>query len=534
MRPCRTLVLLLLVLAVLAAVPSRPVHAAAPAVMSDLLDGTSRCSLSGPPKRYAPTLDDFGADGDGFLKRDDSGYVSGRGYEFGFLRRDFRGPIREQRDYYLNGGVILAPDAAIASRDLQQASDAWTSSWARKEPLAPPRIGDESAAVRRTTPWEISSGQPMIEVFLTFRLCNATVQVVVATLPKVDALGLAVRYARGIEARMRGGVAASPTSAPGCPPGDRTGFRASDRLVMTYFYYWYEPRDLGHPSLNLHPPAGASFDWRDIGWYERQLADMAAAGVDVVLPVSWGDRFAWSTEGLRPLVAARERLLGKGIRPPAIGLFLDSNLYSYLMAERRDPRLTDLRTGPGLATYAAYVADFFERIPACHRARFDDRPLAFLWRPDTEDGHVLRFDGGTFPALYAALEQRLGQRPYLIRERTWDEYGAKNGFVPATDGQFAWGAALAGPLRAGATIAVGPGYDDRLVEGRTGLTRAPNGGQTYASDLQAALTSGAPWLLLETWNELWEGTAIAETRETGRTYLDLTRRYTRLFHQGGS
>ena len=39
-------------------------------------------------------------------------------------------------------------------------------------------------------------------------------------------------------------------------------------------------------------------------------------------------------------------------------------------------------------------------------------------------------------------------------------------------------------------------------------------------------------MILETWNEFHEGTNIAESREHGRQYIELTRKYVDLFKQG--
>ena len=39
-------------------------------------------------------------------------------------------------------------------------------------------------------------------------------------------------------------------------------------------------------------------------------------------------------------------------------------------------------------------------------------------------------------------------------------------------------------------------------------------------------------MLLETWNELFEGTDLCHSREYGRDYIRLTRRYAEAFHQG--
>jgi hypothetical protein len=40
-------------------------------------------------------------------------------------------------------------------------------------------------------------------------------------------------------------------------------------------------------------------------------------------------------------------------------------------------------------------------------------------------------------------------------------------------------------------------------------------------------------MAVETWNELDEGTGILETREFGRQYIDLTRRYADMFKSTG-
>jgi len=330
---------------------------------------------------------------------------------------------------------------------------------------------------------------------------------------------------------------AGATTGPApCPPereegAQSGGFRADDKLVMTYLYYWYDSDSLDDPALALRPPPGLPFDWRDPSWHRRQLADMAEVGVDVALAVYWGDGPAWSTRGLEALVAARESLLAEGAPAPAIGLFLDTNLFAARLPRR--PDVLDLTDEAGLALLAEQIVGFFDRVPSCHRARVDGRPLLFLWRPDTEDGHLLRFDEDTFGALYARLEGQLGARPYVVREQTWDVRARRSGIAAETDDVFEWGAALNGPRFRGRTAAVGPGYDDLLIDGRPGYHRARDDGKVYARDLRAAVLSGVSWLLLETWNELWEATAIAETAEHGRAYLEITKRYAALFHRLG-
>src|SRR5581483_285267 len=72
-----------------------------------------------------------------------------------------------------------------------------------------------------------------------------------------------------------------PPSSTCTPEQAEASFGADDRLVMAYYYYWYDQSSLDDPALALHPPADLAPDWHDVAWHERQLTDMASAGVDV-------------------------------------------------------------------------------------------------------------------------------------------------------------------------------------------------------------------------------------------------------------
>ncbi|MDP8922906.1 MAG: DUF5010 domain-containing protein [Chloroflexota bacterium] len=306
-------------------------------------------------------------------------------------------------------------------------------------------------------------------------------------------------------------------------------FARDDRLIMTYFYYWYDPTSLDDPALALHPPVGQPFDWRDPNWHRQQLVDMAEVGVDVALAVYWADTDEWSTGGLDALVSAREALLSEDFRPPAIGLMFDTNLYARILPNR--PALADLTSEVGMAAFADLIGDYFDQVPACHQARVDGRPLVFVWRADTEDDDKFAFDQRTLDGVQDLLDARMGVRPLLVYERTWIDHAAAAGTAVTPEAWYGWGAALKGPRFGDRTVAVGPGYDDRTLVERPGYVRDRDDGRAYARDLRAAVLSGRRWLLLETWNELWEGTAIGETAEYGRDTLLATRRYVELFHR---
>src|SRR5215831_234392 len=61
-----------------------------------------------------------------------------------------------------------------------------------------------------------------------------------------------------------------------------------DKLTLTYFFYWYDATT--NKNLTLHPPDSylGTYTYDNIAFYQRELSDMAAAGIDVALPVYWG------------------------------------------------------------------------------------------------------------------------------------------------------------------------------------------------------------------------------------------------------
>jgi hypothetical protein len=312
-----------------------------------------------------------------------------------------------------------------------------------------------------------------------------------------------------------GGDAGSPDQGSG----------PSHLVVFTYFYYWYDAATGLHlgpdDPLPLHPADDPPPSWHSVAWFERQLSDMAYAGIDVVLPVYWGfgaDE-PWSWQGLRYLVDARDRLVAAGRPAPSIGLFLDTTIFKGM----------DLTDEDGIGSFYANIQDFLARIPPRDRALIDGRPVVWLFLPQENV-----FDQRTFDEVDARFEADFGVRPFVVRATGWD-CAMERGFLGLgslhqdcshpirTDASYVWGAAQDGFQETATVATVGPGYDERLIPGRPGVYRSREGGARYRDDLCRALASGRNMLAIETWNEFHEASAIAETLEYGRKYIEMTR-----------
>jgi hypothetical protein len=302
-------------------------------------------------------------------------------------------------------------------------------------------------------------------------------------------------------------------------------FHSRSPLVVTSYFYWYDAGSRAHvvnfngtDALTDHPPTLEGFSYKSADWHAKQLQDMMAAGIDVLLPVYWGTPLGdqpWSDEGLPKLVAARERLLGEGRSPPAIGMFYDTSTLQYNQGGVH----VDLSTLAGRLWFYGTMRNFWSQIPPKHRARIDGKPLVFLY----SSAFARRVDEHLFPEVRAMFRHDFGTDLFLVKMHGWPGQ---------VDSEYQWGGAVAPQFLD--TAGLGPGYDHSAVPGRAPLVRKREDGRFYQRAWQRLLVkapASRPWLVhVETWNEFHEGTDVCQSREYGRQYIDLTRKFADQFH----
>lgn len=323
-------------------------------------------------------------------------------------------------------------------------------------------------------------------------------------------------------------AALAARGAAAAPPGP-ADFRPSQPILAASYFYWYDQMrgehwrfENGADQLTDHPVKPVGYSYRRPEWHREQLEEIMAAGIDVILPVYWGTPvdtgegpFAFSRAGIPPLIRAANEIRATGRRPPGIGLFYDTSTLQTNPAGVRQ----DLSTPAGRAWFGDTIIGFFRSVPRALWATIADRPIVFLYAANyaaggTDDPRVITETVTRFDAAF-------GVRPYIVREVSWQ--------VP-TDAAYAWGGAFG--LLTHDVAALGPGFNNRAVGG-TGLQER-QGGAHYRRNWERLLRmdpARRPRIVhVETWNELHEGSEIAETREHGRLYLNLTRRYAALWH----
>ena len=328
-----------------------------------------------------------------------------------------------------------------------------------------------------------------------------------------------------------------PYLAPSYDDFSLSSFRSDQPIVGTYFFYWFDAATLraSGEQFVYTPVEDQMQSFLDPSWYAKQFADMLDAGIDFALPDYWGepgqydrrvapapDRNLFATQGIPPMVEALQQLDAQG-RPLKVGLFLDTSILNN----------EDLTTDRGKQIFYATIRDYFSRIPPRFWAAIDGRPIVFLY----DAQRVSAFDQSSFDYVAQQFAQDFGgHQPWIVRELQW--YTARNGPRPGevlrTDGLYGWGAAPFGfnPDPRLTVASVGPGFEsnDPPAPDRPNTPRGDGG--FYRANLRQALASGRNMLVVETWNELDEGTGILESREYGRQYIELTREYADLFKAG--
>jgi hypothetical protein len=330
--------------------------------------------------------------------------------------------------------------------------------------------------------------------------------------------------------------------APGWADFRLDGFAADQRLVTTYYFYWH---DLTDPARRARYESGAFNSPPDLNRYSflypdkhlRDFTDMREAGIDFVLPVYWGAPghpgrttgptcpHYWSTDGIPPMVEALDTLAARGT-PLKMGMFYDTTILAN----------ADLTTPAGMEYFYVNVRDFYSRIPPRHWAAIGGKPVVWLYDALWVQG----FDQSSFDYLAERFAQDFaGLRPYVVREVQWHTgRTSRSQQVIATDGVYAWGAAVFGynPDPRLTVAQIGPGFRNTAYcnggPERNCFDVDREGGARYEEALRASVESDRQIMAIETWNEFSEGTEIAETRQDGRRYLELTAIYADRFKRG--
>lgn len=331
-------------------------------------------------------------------------------------------------------------------------------------------------------------------------------------------------------------------------------FRKKDRMVMTYFFTWYNWQNPvlrsaehittpnGVDYLTLHPsPQTVAYDRRsdyrkrgmpnvsgqpvlsyaNPDWFRSELNSMIANGIDVAAFDFWG--FPWldapprSRFSLEVMNTAIDRMDIDQQPCPSVTMFMETTPLGV------HGRPTDLETEDGAQWMFGLIRDFYSRVSP-HRVALFEGKVAVILYESTPPGGGLNLSGYGLRRCKDLFRAWYGRDLVFFGNNNWN---AK------TSGQITytchWGAARR-PDRIMLQTdlpQLSPGYN---YLGETKGT--PPSPDLYRGAWEKLRKSGANWVAIETWNEWHESTGIAKTVEGGDELLRITQSQARRFKNG--
>ena len=327
------------------------------------------------------------------------------------------------------------------------------------------------------------------------------------------------------------------------------GFAFTDKVVLAYYYIWFEQDDWLKPAAEggrieglegLHPLVGAYDSW-DPTIIERHLQQMHRALIDAVAVSWWYDTEKNGKNQILDTIF--EKAVNHGLR-----ITID---FEHGAASLEDV-YHDLH----------YFLDRYHAHPAM--LKVEGLPVVMVWSswghtPEEWRELFARLEAEGLPSFPIMSGSYMGGKgeDYLDPFRSLEEYT----LVDIEDVQLAdymktmrghvdhynetRGAGNGRPAQHHATIS--PGYDETRNPSRTFAGGGVGGagwkdrtkfgvhypddpdGAYYRGTFEAAMASNPNWLHISTFNELAEFSHIEATFEHGYTYIDLTAEFVRKF-----
>ncbi len=284
-------------------------------------------------------------------------------------------------------------------------------------------------------------------------------------------------------------------------------------LVLAFYYAWFDENTWTPEKVSDFPIT--PYNSRDRETVVRHIAQAQEAGIDAFVVAWYG--------------------------PQVEGNQTETNLA--LMLEVADG--TDFRVSVEFGPDSPFIHSQQDVVDALRHAlqvhaqhpgflRVEGKPVIFFWRLDS----VPLAPGQTPLEAWQAIRDQVDPD----RTSIWIAEGVEVEYQQVFDGHhlysIAWSEDVTRTLsdwgyrirrynaRHGTdklwVATVMPGYNDLKTGRADAFVREREGGQFYRATWQAAMDSGADWVVITSWNEWVEGSQIEPSVSYGNLYLDLT------------
>jgi hypothetical protein len=333
----------------------------------------------------------------------------------------------------------------------------------------------------------------------------------------------------------------------------------STRLSFTYFFYWYNWETSNSSiaancteAINYHPYNQSGVSYLDPNWDYREFQDMIQAGIDVFLPDYWGNN-SWSIEGLPVMQQALDRLKSENVNAnnirkvenplPKVGLFFDTTCMElkFHTLDNQENMITtaDLTNQTCVDWFYGLIHDFYEQFEP-----WSIQQIKSADNPNSPTAYIVWLYGANYflHTSQAALD--------YCKTRFLNDFNHTLLFIgtpdwvdgcPQIDGIYHWGSVIDGfteysdsPIKVasiGAGMNNGNATNGAVCSAKEPVIHTPRSPAYYTDNWTTVIKNNPNWVVVETWNELFEGTGICRTIEFNDTYIQITGNFSAQFHE---
>jgi len=285
-------------------------------------------------------------------------------------------------------------------------------------------------------------------------------------------------------------------------------------LVLAFYYNWFDENTWTLEKVSDFPVT--LYNSRDRETVVRHIAQAQEAGIDAFVVAWYG-----------PQIEDNQT-------EPNLALMLEvADGTTFRVSVEFGPDSPLIHSQQDMVDALRHVLQIHARHPSF--LRVEGRPVIFFWRLDS-----IPLDPGQTPLeAWQAIRAQVDPD----RQSIWIAEGVQLEYQQVFDGHHLYSIAWSQDVRQtlkdwGYRIrrynarhgtdklwvaTVMPGYNDLKTGRAQAFVREREGGQFYRETWQAAIDSGADWVVITSWNEWVEGSQIEPSVSYGNLYLDLTR-----------